>query len=128
MTIILTIFNDKNQVFFSYSSSQTIKSLYQLATMQLQIFAVHIYYPFALKVKKRMKDKNNMKFIESKRGRAKLHDTSSKDNRYSLRERDYFLGRMTRNPMVLSQSLPPYSSVSVFMNAVSILLSMIDTL
>ena len=50
MTIILTIFNDKNQVFFSYSSSQTIKSLYQLATMQLQIFAVHIYYPFALKV------------------------------------------------------------------------------
>lgn len=51
MTIILTIFNDKNQVFFSYSSSQTIKSLYQLATMQLQIFAVYIYYPFALKVK-----------------------------------------------------------------------------
>ena len=88
MTIILTIFNDKNQVFFSYTSSQTIKSLYQLATMQLQIFAVHIYYPFALKVKKRMKDKNNMKFIESKRGRAKLHDTSSKDNRYSLRERE----------------------------------------
>ncbi len=88
MTIILTIFNDKNQVFSSSSALQAIKSLYQLATMQLQIFAVHIYYPFALKVKKRMKDKNNMKFIESKRGRAKLHDTSSKDNRYSLRKRE----------------------------------------
>lgn len=41
-----------------------------------------------------MKDKNNIKFIESKRGRAKLHDTSSKDNRYSLRKREItFLAR-----------------------------------
>lgn len=33
-----------------------------------------------------MKDmeKNNMKYIESKRGRAKRHDTSSKNNRFSL--------------------------------------------
>ena len=41
MTIILTIFNDKNQVFFSYSSSQTIKSLYQLATMQAFPSLIH---------------------------------------------------------------------------------------
>lgn len=51
MTIILTIFNDKNQVFSSYFFSQTIKSIYQLAMIQLQIFAFHIYNPSTLKVK-----------------------------------------------------------------------------
>lgn len=41
MTIILTIFNDKNQVFFSYSSSQTIKSLNLLVTIQAFPSLIH---------------------------------------------------------------------------------------
>lgn len=41
MTIILTIFNDKNQVFFSYSSSQTIKSLNLLVTIHAFPSLIH---------------------------------------------------------------------------------------
>ena len=41
MTIILTIFNDKNQVFSSYSSSQTIKSLNLLVTIQAFPSLIH---------------------------------------------------------------------------------------